>query len=456
MELNAISAGFLVANATLLFFLPRRWALLPLLLTACYMTKNQGVVLGPFHFSAFRVMLLAELFRAVLRGERLNRRLNGLDCLLLAWAGWLLASSLFSEDAWQAAVYRLGIVYDVCGIYFLVCLFCQSLDDLLDLCKITAIVLVPVSVAMLSEKLTAFNFFSQLGGLDAVPYIRQGNVRASGPFAHAILAGTVGAVCLPLTVLLWPRSRTISLAGTVACLVMVYASASSGPVMSTVAAASALLLWRFRQATSVVIWSLIFGLIALYFVMEDPPYYILARIDISGGSTGWYRARLIQSSIEHLSEWWIAGTDYTRHWMATGLISTPGQADITNHYLQNGVWGGVPLLLLFVVQLGTGFSYVGKTVRRWSALAVPAPFVFVVWALGASLFAHAVTCVAVSYFDQSYIFLYMTLAAISATQSARRPSMKKTRPRSEGRGEGGAGSGDEYLECRGGSETRSA
>ena len=53
--------------------------------------------------------------------------------------------------------------------------------------------------------------------------------------------------------------------------------------------------------------------------MEDPIYFLMARIDISGGSQGYFRAQLIRSLIDHLSEWWLAGKDYTRHWMASGI-----------------------------------------------------------------------------------------------------------------------------------------
>jgi hypothetical protein len=383
------------------------------------MTTAHGVVLGPFHFTVIRVILLVGFLRAMLRGERLNERLNGLDRLTLLWAGWLLTSSLLHTDASSALVFRLGLVYDVCGIYFLVRVFCRSIEDLVLLCKMIAIVLVPVAVEMLHEKLTAYNMFSILGGVDALPYIRQGNIRAQGPFSHAILAGTVGAVCLPMTVLLWKLDRKVALIGTGACVAMVFASTSSGPILSTLAAMFALFMWKFRERRRSFVWLGILAYIAMDIVMKDPAYYIVARIDLAGGSTGWYRARLIESSIEHFFEWWIVGTDYTRHWMVTGLERFPNQTDITNHYIKFGVLGGLPLLFLFIAQIVKGFSYVGSTIRHWCELSVQAEYIFVVWALGAALFAHVVTAISISYFDQSGIFLYITLAAISATQSAR-------------------------------------
>jgi hypothetical protein len=148
--------------------------------------------------------------------------------------------------------------------------------------------------------------------------------------------------------------------------------------------------------------------------MNDPAYYILARIDLAGGSTGWHRARLIQSALEFLPEWWLAGTDYTRHWMPTGVSWSVDHTDITNHYLKMGVLGGLPLMLLFIAVLAKGFSFVGQTPRQMPELSQQSRFML--WALGASLFAHAATIISVSYFDQSFMFLYVTLAAISSAR----------------------------------------
>ena len=150
--------------------------------------------------------------------------------------------------------------------------------------------------------------------------------------------------------------------------------------------------------------------------MQAPAYYLIGRFDLAGGSTGYHRAALIESSIRHLDEWWLAGTDFTRHWMPTGVSWSREHTDITNHYLQMGVTGGLPLMLLFIVILAKGFSYVGRTLRQSGYL--PDNNQFMVWALGASLFAHATTFISVSYFDQSFVFIYLALAAIGSVWSS--------------------------------------
>lgn len=415
MSLNIISILFLVVNAGLLFWLPRRWAPMPLLIGACYMTLGQGIEVGPFHFPIIRILIAAGLGRVIIRGERLTDEMNGLDWLMLFWSAWALVSSFFHNDPASAFVSRLGLIFNTCGVYFLLRIFCQSIEDIKILVLITAVLLMPVAVEMLFEKATDHNVFSVFGGVSELSEIRDGRIRAQGPFAHSILAGTVGAVCLPLMVCLWQEHRKLAFAGIVACSSMIFASGSSGPIISAIAAIGALFMWHYRHQMRVFQWVAVLGYIALDIVMKAPAYYLIARIDLVGGSTGWHRAALIESAFNHLKEWWLAGTDYTLHWMPTGVAWSPDHTDITNHYLLFGVLGGLPLMFLFIAILAKGFSFVGQTLRQSSDLTAESQFIL--WALGAALFVHAVTCISVSYFDQSFVFLYLTLACIGSAYS---------------------------------------
>src|SRR5208282_3215775 len=95
----------------------------------------------------------------------------------------------------------------------------------------------------------------------------------------------------------------------------------------------AMALWKIRSHLRVLRWLTVFFLIVLNFIMNDPVYFLMARIDITGGSTGYFRAQLIRSAIVHLNEWLMAGTDYTLHCMATGISANADHTDMTNHYL---------------------------------------------------------------------------------------------------------------------------
>jgi hypothetical protein len=160
--------------------------------------------------------------------------------------------------------------------------------------------------------------------------------------------------------------------------------------------------------------------------MERAPYYVIQRLEVVGGSTGWYRARLIDAALEHIDEWWIGGTDYTRHWVYGGFAITEDHIDFTNHYLILGVTGGLPLMLLHIAIITVGFSFVGRGLVNGKTRTAQQRFTL--WTLGSSLLAHVVTNISVSYFDQSFLFFYFTLAAIACAHSADQPLDSAQRP----------------------------
>jgi hypothetical protein len=416
IPLTWIGIAFTSLSALLVLFLPRRWAAVPFMVCVCYMVLSQGIELGPFNFFVIRILVVVGVLRVILRGERPSA-LNAMDWLMVVWGGWAIAASSLHVQPSVSLVFNLGLAFNACGIYFLLRTFLTSFEDIIWLCRIVVLILIPVALEMIYEKMSGHNVFSILGGVPEIPAIRNGRLRAQGPFAHAILAGTVGAVCLPIAASLWGYYRRTAVLGILTCLAIIVSSASSGPLLSAIFAIMALALWPLRGRMRTLRWLFIVSYIALDLVMKAPAYYLLARIDLAGGSTGWHRAELINSAIRHLSEWWLAGTDYTRHWMPTGVSWSLNHTDITNHYIELGVLGGLPLLLLFVALLSVGFSEVGSTVK--DQYLVNPTRAFFAWALGASLFAHTTTAIAVSYFDQSFAFIYLILAAIATLRTCR-------------------------------------
>jgi hypothetical protein len=410
--MTGLAVLFLLLNAVALLALPRRWAPLPLLAGACYMTLGQSVVIGPFHFTVIRLLLLVGIIRVLARKERLLGGLNGLDWMMLAWAAWALFSTLFVQDL----VGQLGIIYNTLGIYFLIRALCRNMDDIVHLLKITALVLAPVALEMINEQLTGRNLFAVFGAVPDSVVERGERFRAEGPFLHPILAGTVGAACLPLMIGIWRTHPRYAKVGLAACLAMVVTSASSGPLVSVFAGIFALVLWRWRRWTRQMRIAAVVGYIFLNMVMKAPAYYLIARIDLTGGSSGYHRAALIEAAISHYREWWFAGTNYTRHWMAYGVSWSPDHCDITNQYIYYGVIGGFSLMALFIAALWMAFRYVGKYLRMHADDDLTkCKFA---WTLGSALFAQAVSGLSVYYFDQSFIFLFLNLAVIGSLYSS--------------------------------------
>jgi len=399
----------------MLLTVSRRWAPLPILLAAFYMPVGQEIEIVAFHFSVTRLLVLAGFARVMMKQERIAGGWLPLDRIMLFWALGTVASGLFHTDPLAAIVLRLGMAYECLGLYLLFRVFVQDLEDFRHITRMICVLMIPVAATMLIEMVTGRNSFAAVfGGSTAVDY-RHGHYRARGPFVHAILAGTIGAVCLPMAMLLWRKERRMALAGIVAACGIVVASQSSGPIMTVLTILGGMALWKVRTHLKVIRWAAVLLIIALDLVMNDPVYFLMAKIDITGGSTGWHRAELIKAAIEHLNEWWLVGTDYTRDWMPTGIYANADQTDITNHYLAMGVTGGLPLLLLFVWVMIAAFSAVGRTLRRWAE--APVEQQFVLWTLGAIMFGHATTFMSISYFGQAITFLYLQLACIGSLQA---------------------------------------
>ena len=377
---------------------------------ASYITLGPTIDIGPLHFTVIRILIAVGFLRILVNGERITGGLNILDKLLLGWAFWAVCSSVFHEPFGEALVFRLGMAYNGLGTYFLLRIFLQDFEDVSSIFRIVILALIPIALEMINEALTGKNWFSVFGGVSEFSEIRGNKIRVQGPFAHSILAGTVGAVCLPMALNFWKSNRMLAITGILATVTIVIASRSSGPIMTLISAIVGLLLWNFRGRMRLIRWSTLIAIVALMIIMNAPVYYLLARIDLTGSSTGFHRAILIESAINYWNEWWLWGTDQTRHW--TPNAGFGNDTDITNHYLRMGIWGGLPLMALFIAILVTGFASISK----WFRFNENSPIEeqFLIWTLGCILLAHITTMMSVSYFDQSVFFLYLPLAAIGS------------------------------------------
>jgi hypothetical protein len=408
-----VGLALLLIASGLLWFLPRRLAVMPMLMVAAWIPFDQELEIATLHFPALRMVVVAGLLRVLCRRERLSGGANTLDRLVILWAMWLVCSSAFHDPRYF--ITRLGEVFTDVGLYWLFRVFVRNTEDIRYVFKTTCILLLPVGAGMLLEKAFATNYCSLLFGGNGGSYIRNGHVRALGPYAHAITAGTIGAVCLPMALCYFRRNWKLAVLGIAGTAAMVFSSNSSGPMMTLFAVVVGMASWRVRGYLGPVRWLVVLGLVALDLVMNDPVYFLIARVDLAGGSTSYFRAQLIRSGIQHLDEWWLTGTDHTRHWMATGTGWNLDHTDITNHYLQMGVWGGLPLLALFVTLLCVAFGAVGNALR--SLEGGPSSDSFLVWTLGAILFGHAAAFNAVSYYDQTVAFFYLVVASIASLGS---------------------------------------
>jgi hypothetical protein len=419
--MSMVGAGFTVGLAILLVGMPRRAAVLPLIASACFITLAQQVVVGGQHFTALRVIILVGWIRLVVRGELyLIARLNVIDKTIICYA---LVSfvRLFQPKASLSA--QLGFVFNLIGIYFLVRFLVKDCADVERAIKVLGLCLIPLAALMTVEMFTGRNVFSIFGGVPEIALVRDGKFRCQGSFRHPILAGTVGAVSMPLLVGLLAKQANRKLwllTGIGATVAICAASQSSGPAIAFCCGLIGLLGWRWRRRMRLIGWSLLISLFLLHAVMKAPVWYLMARVSNIVGGGGWHRSFLVDQALAHLNEWWLIGTSYTADWMPYALELYPDLADITNQFIAEGVSGGLLRMVIFIWIIVVCFRTVGRCVRTMENSGDSSAFL--VWSLGASLVAHVASFLSVSYFDQIVVIWYMLWALIATVTASPSPS----------------------------------
>jgi hypothetical protein len=345
------------------------------------------------------------------------------DFWILIWVCLVILSAFFRHPKFvNPFTQRLSLIYDILGAYLYARAFVRSQEDFVRMLKCLAWTVVPLAGLIAVEKFAQTNIYYQMADIQMGVAIREGRVRASGSFSHPILMGTFGATCFLLLMGLLRIDKKVLKWGGAACLAIVYCSASSGPIMTLGSGLMVMFLWRYRESVGWIRRVALFTIAVLHIVMQAPVWYLMARIDLAGGSTGWHRAELITAAVNHLGEWWFMGTDVTRHWMPYGVEWNAEHIDITNHYIYLGVVGGIFVVAAFVMIILKAFEALGRKMLVLRKAKDPSEFLL--WCVGSVLFAHSFTFISISYFDQSNVQLCMILGSIPGLCKIMKPVLQ--------------------------------
>jgi hypothetical protein len=395
---------------TLILFLPRKQLIIPFALTLFLVPSSQTFVVGSIHFFVFRVVILVACLRIVPAlfdptNPAFGGGVNVIDKLFVVWAVGRAAVFLILYGE-GSIVNQLGFLWDTLGSYFFFRYAIEDGEGTTRTVKVLAYVVVLVGVLMIYEQVSLNNLFSVLGS-QASPDIRDGNARSQGPFAHAIPAGVFGATIVPLLVGLWSsgRNRILALCAMFGATAMVLTSASSTSIAAYAAAILALCMWPLRGHMREFRWSIVAALLGLALVMKAPVWFLLARIDLVGGSSGYHRALLVDQTIRRFGEWWLFGASNNQSW---GF----DMWDTQNQFVTEAVRGGLLALVLSMAILSRCFGRVGTARKLLEARPAEA---WQVWTLGALITTHVVAFFGSNYFDQSRFWWYLTLAIIAAS-----------------------------------------
>jgi hypothetical protein len=394
---------------------PRRRALAVFIAASILIPIDQVLVIAGMHFPMLRVLVFFGIIR-LLREKMLRHRqifsggINKIDLTVVSFAIFTAVAGILLFRESGAAIFQLGNIYTIFGVYFLLRFLLRSREDVVYMVQTLAWIAAVIAVVMTWEIVTGHNPYALLGGARSSFYARlmerDDRFRALGCFGHPILAGTFGATLMPLFVLLWRegrKHRTLAVAGIVAATVITLTSNSSTPVMAYAGGILALSMWPLRNSMRIIRWGIVITIVGLHIVMKAPVWHLISRIDITGGSSSYHRYMLIDQCIRHFGDWWLIGVKSTSDWGWD-------MWDTANQYVSVCDSSGLLPFVLFLATIVYGFKYLGKARK----IALGRKKKFFLWALGSALFAHVVAFVGISYWDQTQVVWYGLLAAISA------------------------------------------
>lgn len=396
----------------LILMLPRKYAFIPLILGGCLLTLGQVLYIYGLHFTMIRVIIFFGWLRLFIKDGVQTIELNSVDNAIVLWVLVNTVAYCIQLGTVDALVNRMGFAYNALGMYFLFRFMLKDITDIERMIKVMAIIVVPLALLMLIEKITGHNIFSILGDVSDYGYQRDGTTRSHGPFAHPILAGTFGATLIPLLLTLWvknKKTRMLSVLGVFAATIITITATSSGALLAYCLSIVGMVGWYFRSQLKLIRWSFLAGLLMLHVIMKAPIWHIFSRLSDLLGGTGDHRAMLIDASIMHFKDWFLVGTHYTAEWLPYTLEAYPDMVDITNQYIFEGITGGILTMAMFMVIIVRSFKALGFCLKVVNDRVI----YITLWALGVSLLCHAVSFMSVAYTDQLVLFWYLLLASIS-------------------------------------------
>jgi hypothetical protein len=143
-------------------------------------------------------------------------------------------------------------------------------------------------------------------------------------------------------------------------------------------------------------------------MMKAPVWALIARIDLTGSSSGYHRFMLVDNAIRYISSWWLFGVkDYnTWGW---------DMWDLSDQYVAYALAGGLACFIAFIAIISRGFGMLGSARQRIEGNRKQE---WLMWSLGSAMFAHVMGYFGTAYWDQTQVAWYSFLAIIGAATAS--------------------------------------
>jgi hypothetical protein len=394
----------LLIAVLLILTLPRQKAITPFLVAFFTVPIGQVVVLGGLHFTALRILILAALARRAgfPRRDKYPGGFNGVDRMAILWS--ISAIAMFWLQFPEAVVTGLGVLVDTFGGYLAVRFLIPDGEAMRNTIKALAAICVIEGLPMINEQITHVNLFGLVAGVPLASAVRDGHVRASGTIG-CLTAGPFAGALVPVFLWLWTerKSRVAACLGLAGAMAMVITSYSSTSWMALGGSLMGLAFWPLRKQMRLVRWGLVCTVAGLHMVMKAPVWALIARIDLTGSSSGYQRFALVDMCIRHFGDWWLRGTPDYVNW---GWDSY----DLCNQFVAVALTGGLLPLISYIAILSRSFGALG-TARKLVNGDRRHEWFF--WCLGSNLFATVVCHWGINYVGVLLMSLFVLVTFIS-------------------------------------------
>ena len=416
--IHPLVAVYLLIAIVLIFVLPRGKAIVPFLIAFFTIPAGQVFLLGGFHFTALRMLILASLARvATSRKSPLRGKVPG-GLGRVDWVvAWAVSSFIIFSLQWrdpQAAVNAMGTLVETLGGYLAVRFFVPDGEAVRRTIKALAVICAINGVCMINERINHINVFGLLGGIPAAVIVREGTIRSSGVMGY-IWAGTLGGVLIPLFLWLWTegKSRMVACAGLIGATAMTVTASASTALMALGGSLFALCFWPLRRQMRLIRWGFLIALVGLHLVMKAPVWALIARVDLTGSSSSDHRYHLVDMTIRHFTDWWLLGYRYYNAWGWDAW-------DLSNQFVAVALTGGLLSLTCYIAIFKRSFGVIGTARKRVDGDRRQEWFL---WCLGSSMFANLVAHFGINYpahLNMGFLPLVVciSVATFEATQAA--------------------------------------
>ncbi len=427
--MHPVVAIAMVVAIALVLWLPRKYVLVPFLLGLFLLPAGQELHVAGVHFYVPRILIafgIARLVRAKLGSKTrvFTAGWNDLDKIFTCWALLhVVVTTLYYGGNGAAFIQRVGFIWDTLGGYYLLRYLIRDTEDIRRVARTFALIVGILGIALLYERFRGVNVFGYFGSIPVVSALRDGKIRAQGPFAHPILAGSFAATLLPFFVWLWRSRRTklLAVVGVAGSSAMVFSCSSSTPLTSCMAGIIGICFWPLRGRMRTVRWVFVILLGACALVMKAPVWFLIARVHLVAGNSGWHRAELVDMFFRHFGDWWLLGTDKQATWWFGNYADLD---DLCEQWISEGETGGLVTLLCFLLLITQSFRRLGRARKR---IAGDLRQEWLLWLVGVALFAHCVGYFGISYFDQTK-YSWFALLGIITVLTTRTTARKNIAP----------------------------